>query len=204
MPGWHPNIDGRGITRHIEPDRWTDTWTVEGLTEQQKLRSTATHEAAHAVLMSLARVPVLSITVCTYSDLKYCDAGSMGAVDIGPYDTDLLQLCHALAAGERAEECLLRESGLWSVDRAWTVERHASSDRHEIATVIRKHSSQILTYGQSEDWNDLATIHRNTDATIARHWAPIRELADELVVHRQLTAERVQDITKIPNPAPPA
>jgi hypothetical protein len=204
MPGWQINIDGQNVTRHAEPAAWFDTWTVEDFTEMEKLQLAATHEAAHAVLMSLARVPVIQVHVRTYSELGHCGAGAMGTVEIGPYSTDLGDLCYALAAGERAEERLLHEEDLWTVARAWAVERHAVSDRNEITTVIREHASQVLTYGRSQQWNDLSVIHNHTDHVLDLHWPTVRRLADELAQRRQLSAAQVQDITKIPNPAVPA
>lgn len=201
MPGWRENVDWQHITRHREPEKWVSTWAVEEFTEQEKLQATAIHEAAHAVLLSVARVPVLSVAVRTYSELRYCGAGSMGAVDIGPYNTDLFGLCIAFAAGERAEERHLHETGKWTVERAWTIERHAYSDRQMIAAAISGCGNPPLTYGQTEHWNDLTSIHPSTDRTLDQYWVGIRRLADELVRHRRLTAEQVQDITKIPNPA---
>jgi hypothetical protein len=196
---WHANRNLAHTTRHPEPDHWIHTWDAEGFTEDQKLHGTAIHEAAHAVLMCAAGVPIHSVLVRTMSETT--NGLPSGENDRGPYSVDLVDLLAGLCAGERAEDRWLRAAGLWTPERAWAIERHARNDRAMADDTIHDTNQIHLTYGASSHWNDLASIHTHTDQVVDQYWANITDLADALIVHRSLNAQQIARIARIDNPA---
>ncbi|WP_275558531.1 hypothetical protein [Streptomyces sp. 5-6(2022)] len=198
---WHVNRNPAHITRHAEPDcNWVHTWRVENFTEDQKLYGTAVHEAAHAVLLCAAGVPIHSITVRTMTDAAAASLPN-GENTRGPYKVALYDLLTGLCAGERAEDRWLHQTNLWTPNRAWAIERHARNDRTMAYQAIQDTADLPLTYGQSSDWTDLAVIHDHTDQAIDRYWSNITDLADALITHRHLNAKQIVRIARIDNPA---
>lgn len=198
---WHANRNPAHTTRHPEPDhQWIHTWRVENLTETQKLHGTAIHEAAHAVLLCTAGVPIHSVTVRTMTEAAAASLPS-GENDRGPYKVALYDLLTGLCAGARAEDHWLQQNGLWTPGRAWAIERHAIGDRTMTAQALQDAADLPLTYGNSGDWNDLAVIHDHTDQAIDRHWLNITDLAEALVTHRHLNAQQIARVARITNPA---
>jgi hypothetical protein len=196
---WHVNRNHRHITRHPEPEHWFDKWAVEAFTEQEKLRSTAVHEAAHAVLLAVAGVPVLSVTVRTMTEAV--GSTPSGETQRGPFRVQLRDLLVGLCAGERAEERWLHETSLWNAQRAWAAERSAHGDRQEVDDFIHQASGLYLTYRSTGKWNDLAELHDHTDRALTDHWRSITALAEALVQKRHLDARQVADFASITNPA---
>lgn len=196
---WHANNNPAHTTRHPEPDQWNHTWDVEDFTETQKLHGTAVHEAAHAVLLCVAGVPIHGVLVRTMTETT----GGLpsGENDRGPYSVNLFDLLAGLCAGERAEDRWLRTAGLWTPDRAWAIERHARNDRAMADATIHDTNQVHLTYGADDRWNDLAAIHRHTNEAVDQYWSNITDLADALIVHRSLNAQQIAQIARIGNPA---
>ncbi|MFE4420425.1 hypothetical protein [Streptomyces sp. NPDC056817] len=196
---WHVNRNHRHITRHPEPEQWTDKWAVEAFTEAEKLHGTAIHEAAHTVLFCAAGIPIYSVTVRTMSEA----VGTIpsGETNRGPFRATLQDVLAALCAGERAEDRWLRETGMWTTGRAWAAERSALNDRTEADGFIYQAAGVFLTCRSNGTWHDLATLHSHTDQVIAKHWASITDLADALVRERHLDAQQIASIARIDNPA---
>ncbi|MGW4825739.1 hypothetical protein ACWEP4_44560 [Streptomyces sp. NPDC004227] len=196
---WHVNRNRRHTTRHPEPEQWTDKWAVEAFTEAEKLHGTAIHEAAHTVLLCAAGVPVHSVLVRTMAEAA--DTLPTGEVERGSYSVPLYDLLAGFCAGERAESRWLRETGMWTIERAWAAERGAQNDRHVADQALFDTAGRHLTYGRTDDWNDLTAIHTHTDQAIAKHWASITDLAAALVRERHLNAQQIADIARVDNPA---
>lgn len=198
---WHTNASLRHTTRHPEPAAWFNTQTVENLTEAQKLRDTAVHEAAHTILFLAAGIPVRYVEILTKTESDASGA-DLGTTFVEAHQARLDAFLVALAAGERAEDRWMRESNLWTPARAWVIERLAINDRLHTAGLVRQFLKTELTYGEKPtEWSDLAWHHQVADEALHKNWARITDFADALIEHRYLTARQVADFSGLANPA---
>ncbi|QKZ20323.1 hypothetical protein [Streptomyces chartreusis] len=171
------------------------TTDVLDLPEEQRLRLTAMHEAGHAALWHQAGVRLDKVLVRTATEAEQLGVRAAGQTIVGAKAT--IRLGDALAvaaAGERAEDRWLRESGLWTKARAWVIERHAARDRlHACYSAQDAHAQ--LTFGERTGHPyDYTTIQADADAWLDVVWDGVRRLADALVHHREVDGFAVPDL----------
>lgn len=193
MP-WHLNEDRPVYTRYPEPDGWgrtvTSTWQAMSLPPALELMCNAVHEAGHAAMMLHHGIQVKSMVLYTEEEAR--DKDFRAATDCGHYEVDYTQFACVLAAGERAQDRWLRQEGLWTPERAWSVERHGLDDRAEIEKVISTQLGGRLTYGEDPGHHfDYHHVCDRTDQALTPLWKGVLAIARELVKRRTLTGAQV-------------
>lgn len=178
------------------------TDVVTAYTPQEQLLNTAVHEAGHAVLYLSAGHSVGSVALEAPEDLSDL---ARAAVKYLPATGPWLGFALAYAAGERAEDRWLRETGLWSMDRAWASECHAWGDRSQVAEVLQAcHHRELTFHGHPGDWGDYAWITDRADKALDQVWDQVLALGHHLAAHRFVTGEEAARIAGIaPSPANP-
>lgn len=192
---WHMNSDRPLYTRHPEPSGWgsavTSTWQpMDGLSDQQKGLSIAAHEAGHVVMFLAAGIAVGGVEI---SKLEITDGQEvMATTSMGEYAARWGDIAIGLAAGERAHDYWLRQEGLWTPERAWSIERHAREDREHLAEVTGLHVHRRLTFGvdSSSDF-DYQRVCDLADRAVAENWGRIQRLAHALAERRKLDGGQI-------------
>ncbi|SPE51870.1 hypothetical protein SNS2_1544 [Streptomyces netropsis] len=199
MNAWHLNTDQPVYTRQPEPRAWVHREVTSGFqllafSDTTLRHSIAVHEAAHAVLDFAFGIPVVEICVC--DDLGAGadgeGGGAAGWVRNGGQwrvpDVHYFAMC---AAGERAQDRWLRETGLWTPERAWVEERAADSDRQQVAHALRHSRNKELTFGRTAAGAmDYATVQAAADAALAPLWDRVLRLAAAVDDHGHLTGRQ--------------
>lgn len=175
-------------TRHRPPEQWVSTRQVRNFTEGQRVMAVAVHEAAHTVMHLYRGVEVLYAQVDDGPD-----AGGRMSYKIDenrPYEIE------STAAGERAEDRWLRESGLWTEGRAWVAERVAWGDR----TLINELVPGGLTYGTDKlSILDYSNILDRTDELLDGLWWHVMQLANCLAEYRYMNGDEAAAVTGLTN-----
>ncbi|MFE2693673.1 hypothetical protein [Streptomyces mirabilis] len=168
------------------------TDSVAAYTPEEQALNTAVHEAAHAVLYMSGGYKIGGIVLHAPGDMSHLGRAQVDYLEAsGPWQDFVL----ACAAGERAEDRWLRESGLWSADRAWVTECHAWRDRSQVAEVLQTCHNRALTFcGDHGDWGDYAWVMDRTDEALDRVWDQVLALTRYLVEHRTATGEEAARI----------
>ncbi|MFJ6382989.1 hypothetical protein ACIQI7_23675 [Kitasatospora sp. NPDC092039] len=144
-------------------------------------RAFAAHEAGHVLVLLHFGIPFEAVFIRDDLGLVPDRAGSGGAVVLGPCSAPLRTGLTMLAAGERAQDRWLRESGRWTTRRGWLTELGAVNDRREIYRVVDEGSGRDVTFGASDDpCRDLAALHDHTDALLDTLWDRVTALAEAL------------------------
>jgi hypothetical protein len=201
---WHLNHDTIGSaepwalwcrwTRTAPPDitGYTNTDQIANYTPDEKLFDSAVHEAAHAVLYLATGHRIRGITIHAAGDDSH---GGQAQVDHAPFSGLWLDFVTAAAAGERAQDRWLRESGLWTPGRAWVAERLAWDDRRQVAESTHTCLKQELSFGVRDDWTDYAWIMDRADEALDPLWDRVLTLTHHIAEHRQVTGEEAARIT---------
>lgn len=192
-PGhWNPFVGA--YTRHNEPNIRSaySTGALLGLTAEQSRRQIAVHESAHFVLFRHFGITPEYITI---TESEFLDDGrfqgwvSSGHVRTPAFRMNREEYFQCLAAGERAEDRLMREEGYWTRTRAWAVELNntatGSSDRRVAEAVLKDCTGADMVYdldGSDPDHN-WYSIQDRTDWTLDRNWDCIMNLAAAVVEH---------------------
>lgn len=166
-----------------------------GLTAQQSLASRAAHELGHALVWLAGGLCVSYVTIET--DADGARGGHAVAQPTGtPDESHVLGV--GTAAGERAEDRWLRETGLWTPDRAAVVEAAACSDR----AYVLEHTTPRPTFGTGGP--DYALLHDMADQALDQIWQQLLHVLPILVRERGLTGWQLAGNTGLPfPPAPP-
>ncbi|MFI1183342.1 hypothetical protein ACH4UT_27860 [Streptomyces sp. NPDC020799] len=191
MTTWHLNSDQPLYTRHPEPREWTSAYGVLAFDDATLRRSIAVHEAGHAVLNFAFGIPVEEIRL--FEDLGK-GAGERPAAWVrtaGQWSVPYVRYVAMCAAGERALDRWMRETGLWSPERAWVAERSATDDRKCVVETLRTHMNRAVTFGgRIPGALDYATVQAAADAALARLWGRVLRLAAAVDEHGVLTGRQ--------------
>lgn len=192
-PG-HWNHFVGAYTRHDEPNIGGSysTGALMGLTAEQSRRQIAVHESAHFVLFRYFGIAPEYITITEpefVDDGRFQGWGSSGHVRTPAFRMKMDAYFQCLAAGERAEDRLMREEGYWTRTRAWAIELNNtgpdSSDRRVAEAVLRDYTGADMVYdldGSDPDHN-WYSIQDRTDETLDRNWDCVMNLAAAVIEH---------------------
>ncbi|MCD9144363.1 hypothetical protein [Streptomyces albireticuli] len=187
MTTWYLNSDqsdGQPVfTRYPEPRAWAEgvgLYECLGFEDAVLRRAIAVHEAGHAVLCMAFGIPVVEI--CVREDLgKTSGEGGAAWVRTGDYwDVSYMRYAAMCAAGERAQDRWMRETGLWTPQRAWAVERTAGSDRDVLAQALRTVCGTELRFGASRPGVQYGTVQAVADSALSHLWDRLLCLAEAL------------------------
>ncbi|MFF8786859.1 hypothetical protein [Streptomyces sp. NPDC015125] len=162
---------------------------VLGLSEQESRSSCAAHELGHAVLWLTRGVHVVGLGI---------GVGRGGRAECGPpAPQQRLDWAIAVAAGERAQDRWLRETGLWTEDRAAFAELGATSDR---AQIFAADPTPRPAFGDGGP--DYAELHTLADHALDEHWDAILIAMPALLREGWMTGDRLGAWVRTRNPAP--
>ncbi|MFE0776896.1 hypothetical protein [Streptomyces sp. NPDC058861] len=168
------------------------TDAVAAYTPEEQTLNTAVHEAAHATVYMAAGYQIGYIMLHEPGDHSH---GGRAHVHYLPMSGSLLDWAVTCAAGERAEVRWMRETGRWSLDRAWVAELLAWRDRSQIGAAYREGYGKDLTFlGDHDDHMDYAWVMDRTDEALDLVWDRVLTLAHHLVDHRHVTGEEAARI----------
>lgn len=187
---WHTIIDIHGHpypTRNFAPDIEGDSDVCLNLTAPQLNYLRAIHEAGHAVTALLGGAHLHSAEI-VLGEL----VGESGGVVYACNLADGHGYAIFSAAGERAADRWLRESGLWTPGRGVAAEVGACLDRR-LFLAINPH----VGFGDREV--DYLVVHDLADKALGQHWAGVVRVADRLAQQGRLDAAEIEAITGLPN-----
>lgn len=188
---WTPNTDGvwtwypqpEGVSRIFGP--------LDGLVDEMG----AYHEAGHAVAALHTGIGVDGVYLSTSPE--------------NPEFTFYTQITGTVrswtgyaayhAAGERAADRWLRETGLWTPERAWSVERGARSDRGAALRAAEREGQALrLT---AHPWNGWTQACSWADAVLDATWGRVEAVAAALLAGGSLDPSAVARVTGMHNPS---
>ncbi|MGW4784951.1 hypothetical protein [Streptomyces sp. NPDC004230] len=150
----------------------------------------AHHEAGHAVAALASGIGVDGVHLLAAGDNVFHTVVS-GVI---PRESGYLMM---LAAGERAADRWLRETGAWTPERAWTAERGAEGDREEAADYAARRGVPFdLT---SHPWDGWTQVCSWADGTLSHHWHRVTAVAEALLDGVSLHAADVARIAGLAN-----
>ena len=187
---WHNDITVDGAlypTRNHAPDFHGTSDDCFALTADQIDYIRAIHEAGHAITALTAAAHLHHAEIATESTTTE-HGGATHACGLGNGHAYAIYT----AAGERAADRWLRETNLWTPERAVAVEVGARSDRASFLN-LNKH----VGYGNKQI--DYTTVHDLADETLNHHWDAVTRVADALTQHHYLTGNTVARIADMTN-----
>ena len=190
---WHTNVHVNGEpypTRNYTPNTDGLNYDSIGLTPQQANHLTAIHETGHAItaLAGGGHLHYAQIGPVANNPSATADAYCCNLVD----DNGHAQAIY-YAAGERAADRWLRETGLWTPRRAVAAEVGAHGDRHKFLSI----NDHLVGYGDKPV--DYRYVHDLADRVLDQNWDAITRVADALAQHQHLTGDAIADIAGLPN-----
>jgi len=200
---------GEGPYRHRPPGRMvccqTDGLGFDRDTERQAV---AVHEAGHAAVALQLGLHVPSVSITEPTGTSACGHLSpiVGAVDnVRLVGFTVGQMMTVLAAGERAEERWLHETGQWTETRAFFVERAGFGDR-ETARGRLTEFGQDLRFGTSTpdepDAADWWRAHGLADSVLDGAWPKVLVLAEQIADRQTLPGDEAAALCGVANPPP--
>lgn len=177
---WHPQPEG--VTRYYEP--------LDGLVQEMG----TFHEAGHAVVGLVGGLGIDGVFLSAASGnpqmmFHTVWSGSASWTSYAAY----------LAAGERAADRWLRETGEWTPERAWSVERSARSDRNRAIEVAAEIGKTLDI--PAHPWDGWTQVCSWADAMLDVHWGRVQAVAEALATEGALDATAVSRVTGLPNPS---
>lgn len=198
---WHRDviINGRDYPmRHPVPD-WADNSDdlLAALTDEQRDLMRAVHESAHAVATLAASGYVHRAQIRTTPDLRTTADRLTGGLQVGGRVwscniSDGRDFVTVMAAGERAEDRWLRETGLWSSDIAAGVEYGAYTDRREVLSLNPG-------LGFEGGYSDFLIVHELADRFVSEHWDAVTAVARVLAERLHLVGDEIARLAGLPN-----
>ncbi|MFF6866677.1 hypothetical protein [Streptomyces ardesiacus] len=185
-PAWRENSDGVW-TWHPEPHV---NRIYEPFNDHQLRTHGAYHEAGHTIAALTAGLTVDAIHLAPSGQGDMFHSVISGTIFRWTHYVTML------AAGERAADRWLRESGLWTEERAWSVERGARTDRATAIAFAAKHGEQLTL--TAHPWDGWTQICSYADGRLNTHWERVVRLADALAQNGSLDASAIQDVTELP------
>jgi hypothetical protein len=201
-PVWHDDATVNGLrypTRNPVP-AWAcnSDDLLRTLTDEQRDRMRAIHEAGHAVAVLATGGYVHHAWIHTTRELQTASGqqhvtGRTEACGV----SNGRDFVTTMAAGERAEERWLHDTGLWTSDIAVGVEYGAYSDRLEI---LRLNPGLGFQGGAG----DFLIVHQLADQFLAEHWNAVTTVAAVLAQRLHLTGAEIAEFSGLPNGTPSA
>lgn len=198
---WHDDATVNGLpypTRHPVP-AWINNSDdlLTSMTDEQRDRMRAVHEAAHAVITLTAGGHVHYAWIRRTPDLRATADRLTGGHQVGGH----VPICNVpdgrnfvtvMSAGERAEDKWLHETGLWTPAIAAGVEYGAYTDRRAVLD---------LNPGLGFDGGhgDFLIVHELADQAVTEHWSAITAVAAVLADRLHLTGDEIADLAGLPN-----
>jgi hypothetical protein len=174
---------------------WECTDAVAAYTPDEQTLNSAVHEAAHAVVYMAAGYQIGHIVLHEPGDHSH---GGRAHVNYLPASGPLLDWAVTCAAGERAEVRWMRETGLWSADRAWVAERLAWRDRSQIGAAYRDGYGEELAFrGDHDSYGDYAWFMDRTDEALDPVWDQVLTLAHHVVDRRHVAGDEAAKVAGI-------
>lgn len=184
---WCPNTDHFAqhvaptlrYTRNQPPRRWDslmggDVDEIAALTPDQELQATAIRHAGFSVLYMAAGFRVDYILVHPVG--SPAARGSKGYTMRAGGSGSWLGRAVAAAGHERAVDRWLRESGLWTPDRAWAAERLSADARAQAAEAVQYGLGCEMTFNGGGDEADYAWICDRADEALDARWPQVSAL----------------------------
>ncbi|MFE1321616.1 hypothetical protein [Kitasatospora phosalacinea] len=199
MSVWHHDnltVDGIPYTtrypvpRHLRTGQTTAAEDALGLTEDQMLASTAVHELGHALVWLAGGLHISHISLVP-------EGSSTGLVKAHLHHTDAetRPLVLGAAAGERASDRWLRETGLWTPGRAAIVEVGARGDRN----FVLDHITPRPVFGTGDPGDvDYSVLQDMADAELDLLWDRLMCALPLLLQHRILTGDQLAQHVGLP------
>lgn len=187
---WSENADGVW-TWQPQPDGVTHIY--DPLAADLLRQIGAVHEAGHVVASLRAGLGVDGVYLSPSPQGHMFHAVHTGRIT--RWDGYMAML----AAGERAADRWLRETGQWTPERAWSVERGAHSDR-----------SRAIEFAESTDrtfdflahpWDGWTLVCSYADGGLDAHWNRVMAVANALLEEGSLDAAAVARVTGLTNPS---
>ncbi|MFI1183373.1 hypothetical protein ACH4UT_28025 [Streptomyces sp. NPDC020799] len=214
MMPWHLNSDQHLYTRHPEPQDWSrgETFLYEYMdfSDATLRRAIAVHEAGHAVLDMAFGIPVAEIHLCEdlgrYSGATRGDGTPDAAAWVktgGEWRVSYMRYAAMCAAGERAQDRWMHETGLWTRERAWACERTAGNDREQIEQQLRTCRREVHFSPSPAPGVQYRTVQAVADSALSHLWDRTLRLAAAVDEHGHLTgrqAARCADLTYVAIP----
>lgn len=195
--------DGRFVhSFYPAPAVWCCATHVLGLPEETDRQGAAAHEAGHAVAAFVVGIHVIGITLTTEREQQPCGpaVAVSGVTDIGPLAVPVDGYLTMLAAGEAAHRRWLRESGLYSADRAWAVECGALDDTGKGVDALREQVPELEDTGYRQlFWRSRPAAEALVDA----HWNRVLAVAAGLARLGRLSGAEAAALAGLPNPPEP-
>lgn len=187
---WSQNSDGVW-TWYPEPDGVTHIY--DPLDADLLRQMGAIHEAGHVVASLRAGLGVDGVHLGSSAEGHMFHAVHSGSIT--RWDGYMAML----AAGERAADRWLRETGQWTPERAWSVERGARSDR---ARAIEFAADTDRTFDfLAHPWDGWTLVCSWADGGLGAHWNRVMAVANTLLEEGSLDAAAVAQVTGLANPS---
>lgn len=184
---WSENTDGIW-TWHPQPNGWSNDSPSGSLLHPFG----AFHEAGHAVIALAQGIGVDGVHLLPAEENMFHTVVSGGI----PRDSGYLTM---LAAGERASDRWLRETGVWTPERAWAAERCAEGDREEaVGFATRRGIPFDLT---AHPWDGWTQVCGWADGSLNYHWHRVCAVAAALLEGTSLDAKDVARVSGLDNPS---
>lgn len=187
---WHTDIDINGQPYPTRHRAEVDDPQLIDVTGAQLDYLRAIHEAGHAVAVLSGQGHLHSAQI---------EQGEHEGDNGGVVYACNLRDGHAYAtysaAGERAADHWMRETGLWTPRRAVVNEVAARSDRQSFLAI-----NPNVGFGDREV--DYRVVHDLADQFVNQHWDAITAVADALTSHLHLTGGQIADLAQLPNGTP--
>lgn len=185
---------------HSAPSRWCCTNHVLALPLETDRRGAAVHEAGHVVAALLGGMNLIDATLTP--EHASCPRGPISAVSgvtqRSPGSVHPDDYLTMLAAGEVAHQRWLLESGLYTPDRAWAVERGARDDTDKAIGVLRDHIPGYEDNGYRQEFWE---YRPQAQALLDTHWHRVLAVAELLEANGHLSGDEAADLAGLPNPA---
>jgi hypothetical protein len=150
------------------------------------------HEAGHAVAALSAGLGVDGIQTTPGQPESLFETGITGSSNWKGFAA-----CYA--AGERAANRWLRETGQWTPERAWSVERGALDDRAEAVELAAELGVPFDVPAHPRGgWTQVCSW---ADARLNAHWNSVTAVAEVLLAEGSLDAAAVARVAGLPNPS---
>lgn len=187
---WTRNSDGM-LTWHPQPE---EAKTYYGPLGDLVRMAGVFHEAGHAVAGLACGLGIDGVFLSSAPDNPQFMFHTVwsGSATWESYAT-------YLAAGERSADRWLRETGQWTPERAWSVERGARSDRNRAVEVAAEIGRTLRI--EAHPWNGWTQVCSWADRALNAHWDRVAAVARALSESGSLSATDVARVTGLANPS---